>query len=157
MRKAIVFAVLAWALAVPAARAQAPLSDDLKKAVLAYELTLPRANQLIAAMSALTKHLVSLPDFKDRMAKSTNMTTAERRAEMDKDPKVAEILKANKLTAQEYLVGVPTLRMAMMIAEGVPASAKVVASPANVAFAKANLAELTPKMNAAEGALRPKK
>ena len=49
------------------------------------------------------------------------------------------------------------LRMAMMIAEGVPASAKVVASPANVAFAKANLAELTPKMNAAEGALRPKK
>src|SRR6188768_3863850 len=103
MRKAIVFAVLAWALAVPAARAQAPLSDDLKKAVLAYELTLPRANQLIAAMSALTKHLVSLPDFKDRMAKSMNMTTAERRAEMDKDPKVAEILKANKLTAQEYL------------------------------------------------------
>jgi len=38
-----------------------------------------------------------------------------------------------------------------------PPSANVVASPANVAFAKANLAELKPKMDAADAAMRPKK
>jgi len=85
------------------------------------------------------------------------MSNAERKAEIEKDPKSVAILKENKLTSDEYLVGVPALRMAMMMAQGMPASANVVASPANVAFAKANLAELKPKMEAAEGALLPKK
>ena len=157
MRRAIVFAVVACALAVPAARAQTPLSDEAKKAILAYELTLPRANQLITAMAAMSKYMVSLPDFQDRMAKSMKMTTAERKAGITGDPKTAAILKDNKLTSDEYLVGVPALRMAMMVAQGLPPSANVVASPANVAFAKANLAELKPKMDAADAAMRPKK
>jgi hypothetical protein len=149
--------MLACALAVPAVRAQAPLSDEAKKAILAYELTLPRAHQLIAAMGAMTTHLVSLPDFQDRMAKSMKMTTAEQKAQMAADPKATAILKANKLTVDEYLVGVPALRMALMVAQGLPQSANVVASPANVTFAKAHLAELKPKMDAVGDALRPKK
>ena len=157
MRRAIVWAVLAWALVVPAARAQMPMSDEAKKAVLAYQLTLPRANQLIAAMAALSKQMVTAPDFKERMPKLMKMSNAERKAEIEKDPKSVAILKENKLTSDEYLVGVPALRMAMMMAQGMPASANVVASSANVAFAKANLAELKPKMEAAEGALLPKK
>ena len=61
------------------------------------------------------------------------------------------IIKANGLTAPEYLVGVPALRMALLRAQGMPESDLIVASPANVEFAKANLARLKPKMDAADG------
>jgi hypothetical protein len=156
MRRAILAVVLACALA-PLVHAQMPMSDEARKQILAYQLTLPRANQLIAAMAALSKQMVTAPDFKERMPKLMKMSNAERKAEIEKDPKSVAILKENKLTSDEYLVGVPALRMAMMMAQGMPASANVVASSANVAFAKANLAELKPKMEAAEGALLPKK
>jgi hypothetical protein len=45
--------------------------------------------------------------------------------------------------------------MAMMIAEGIQAP-DIFASPANVAFVKANLAELRPKWAAANGLSPPK-
>jgi hypothetical protein len=47
--------------------------------------------------------------------------------------------------------------MAMMIAQGMPASANVVASSADVAFARADLAGLNPEMDAAEAGMRPAK
>jgi hypothetical protein len=150
MRRAILAVVLGCALAAPLVHAQMPMSDEARKQILAYQLTLPRANQLIAAMAALSKQMVTAPDFKERMPKLMKMSNAERKAEIEKDPKSVAILKEHKLTVDEYLVGVPTLRMAMMMAQGMPASANVVASPVNVAFAKANLAELKPKMEAAE-------
>ena len=78
------------------------------------------------------------------------MTPAERRA-VEKDPKAMAILKENGLTAPEYLVGVPTLRMALMVAQGAVTGPTIIASSANVAFAKANLNELKPKMDAADG------
>jgi hypothetical protein len=127
-------------------------SPEARQEILNYQLTLPRANQLITAMEAMTKYVVSLPDFQDRMRKSMTMTPAERLAEIEKDPKAMAILKQNGLTAKEYLVGVPALRMALMIAQGVPSNSNIIASPANVAFAKANLAQLKPKMDAADGA-----
>jgi len=99
----------------------------------------------------MTKYLVSLPDFQGRMAKSMKMTPAEGRAQVEKDPKAMAILKENGLTAQDYLVGVPTLRMALMVAQGAPTGPTIIASSANVAFAKANLSELKPKMDAADG------
>jgi hypothetical protein len=103
----------------------------------------------------MTQYVVSLPDFQDRVVKAMKMTPAERRMQMEEDPKAMAILKENNLTAQEYLVGVPTLRMALMAAQGA-SSPGVIASPTNVAFAKANLAELKPKMDAADGLVRPK-
>jgi hypothetical protein len=127
-------------------------SPEARQEILNYQLTLPRANQLITAMEAMTKYVVSLPDFQDRVRKSMTMTPAERLAEIEKDPKAMAILKQNGLTAKEYLVGVPALRMALMIAQGVPSNTNIIASPANVAFAKANLAQLKPKMDAADGA-----
>ena len=53
-------------------------------------------------------------------------------------------------------MGVPALRMALMAAQGVTSNSAIIASPANVAFAKANLAQLKPKMDAADGLTRPK-
>jgi hypothetical protein len=144
------------ALSLEAAGSAAPqspgsgLTSDQRNAILGYELTLDRANHLISAMTALTQYLVSLPDFKERMARSAKLTPAERRAQMEQDPKTSEILKKNSLTAQDYLVGVPALRMALMAAQGLT-TPNIVASPANVAFAKANLAELKPKMDQADG------
>jgi hypothetical protein len=132
------------------ARAQGALSEQQRQALLDYQLTLPRANQLITAMEAMTKYVVSLPDAQDRVAKSMKMTLAEQRAQVEKDPKAMAILKENRLTADDYLVGVPALRMALMAAQGINAP-NIVASPANLAFAKANLAQLKPKMDAADG------
>ncbi|MGE3151482.1 MAG: hypothetical protein AB7G48_12635 [Nitrospiraceae bacterium] len=126
-------------------------SSDGRQEILNYKLTLPRANQLISALEAMTKYLVSLPDFQDRVAKSMKMTPAERRAQVEKDPKAMAILKENGLTAQDYLVGVPALRMALMVAQGAPTGPNIIASSANVTFARANLNELKPKMDAADG------
>ena len=72
------------------------------------------------------------------------------------NPTSAAILKRNGLTAEEYLVGVPALRMAIMIVEGVRAP-NILASPANVDFVRANLAVLKPKWDAANGIGAPPK
>src|SRR5437773_1284010 len=106
MRRAVVLAALAIGLAAPIARAQVPLSAEAREAILAYPLTLPRANHLIAAMDATTKYLVSLPDYRERLLKSMKLTPAERAAQLEQDPKTAAILKQNDLTGRDYIVGV---------------------------------------------------
>ncbi len=130
---------------------QATQPSPQSQAILDYQLTLERANQLIPAMEAMTKYVASLPDSQDRVRKSMKMTPAERLAQVEKDPKAMAILKENGLTAREYLVGVPALRMALLAAQGMPTGPNIIASPANVASAKAHLAELKPKMDAADG------
>ena len=129
------------------------LSAQQRQAILDYQLTLPTADHLITAMEAMTKYLISLPDYQERIRKSAAMTPADRIAQLENDPKAAAILKQNSLTARDYLIGVPTLRMALMAAQGT-STPNIVASPANVAFAKANLAQLKPKMDAADGIRR---
>ena len=126
------------------------LTPDQRDAILNYSLTLDRANHLITAMSAMTAYLVSLPDYPQRLAQSAQLPAAQRIAQLEQDPKAAAILKQNDLTARDYLIGVPALRMALMAAQGASAPT-VVASPANVAFAKANLSQLKPKMDQADG------
>jgi hypothetical protein len=129
------------------------LSPQQRQAILDYQLTLAGAEHLITAMQAMTKYVISLPDYQERMRKSATMTAANRIAQLESDPKAAEILKQNSLTARDYLIGVPALRMALMAAQGATAP-NIVASPANVALAKANLAQLKPKMDAADGIRR---
>jgi hypothetical protein len=143
---------LVLCVAVSPARAQ-NLSPQQRQAILDYQLTLPNAEHLITAMQAMTRYLVSLPDYQERMRKSASMTAAERIAQLEADPKAAAILKENSLSARDYLIGVPALRMALMAAQG-STGPNVVASAANVAFAKANLAQLKPKMDAADGIRR---
>lgn len=150
MWKAIALLLVALVLASGQGPKQ---SEAQQQAILDYHLTLPRANQLIAAMEAMTKYVASLPDFAERMRKAMSQTPAQRLAEFEADPKAMAIAKQNGLTAKEYLIGVPALRMALLAAQG-RASPMIIASPANVAFAKANLAELKSKMNAADG-VRP--
>jgi hypothetical protein len=127
-------------------------ADERRKAILDYQLTLPRANQLIAALDAMTRYVVSLPDFAERIRKASQMTAAEQIAQIEKDPAAADILKRNQLTGRDYVVGVAALRMALLIAGGAPPGGNIIASPANIAFAKANLSVLKPKMDAVDGA-----
>jgi len=152
MRAYICACLIALPIALAhAAEAPAPASTQLHEQMLAYQLTLPKANALIAALESMTRYVVSLPDFQGRITKTMKMTPAERLAQMESDPKAMAILRANGLTAEEYAVGVPTLRSALLAAQGM---AGATASSANVAFAKAHLAELKPKMDAADG-IRP--
>ena len=127
-------------------------SDERRNAILDYQLTMPRANQLITALEEMTKYVVSSPDYVERVRKSMQMTPLEQMAQIDKDPKASDILKKNQLTSKDYILGVPVLRMALLVASGMPQGPNVIASPANVAFAKANLSVLKPKMDAADGA-----
>jgi hypothetical protein len=139
------------------ANAQAQnLSDERRKAVLDFSLTMERANNLITAMEAMTKYVVSLPDYAERLRKQGQMTLAEQTAVVEKDPRAMDIVKKNNLTAREYLVGVVALRMALLSAGGTT-SPNIVASPANVAFAKANMSVLKPKMDAADGIAAPQR
>ncbi len=142
------------AIALSGALGQARLTPEARQEILDYKLTMQRANQLIAALPEMSKFVASLSP--EARAKAAKATPAERLANTANNPTSAAILKRNGLTATEYLVGVPTLRMAMMIAEGIQAP-DIFASPANVAFVKANLAELAPRWAAANGLSRPAK
>ena len=144
---AVAFTVLAGATIV----AQRQMSPEERQAILDYQLTLPRSEQLITAMTAMTKYVMSQPDFQERLAKSMRLTAAERLAQIEGDAPAMAILKQNNLTVRDYLVGVPALRMALLAAQGL-SGPTVVASPVNIAFAKANLTQLKPKMDAADGA-----
>ena len=152
MRTRIALLWLVLCAAASPAHAQT-LSPQQRQAILDYQLTLAGAEHLITAMQAMTKYLVSLPDYQERMRKSATMTAAKRIKQHETDPRAAAILKENSLTARDYLIGIPTLRMALMAAQGA-AAPNIVASPANVAFAKANLAQLKPKMDVADGIAR---
>jgi len=46
------------------------LSDERRKAILEFSLTMDRANHLIPAMVDMTKYVVSLPDYAERARKS---------------------------------------------------------------------------------------
>jgi hypothetical protein len=124
------------------------LSDEDRKEILAYPLTLTRANAIIDAMGEMTRYIMTRPDAIDLMKRSMKMTHAEQAAQMERDPKAIAIVAKHGLTARDYTYGGPALRMALLAAQGLQ---DVVVSPANLAFAKANLATLKPKMDAVDG------
>jgi hypothetical protein len=150
IKLAVVVALTLGAAHSATAQPAVKTGDEVNRAILGYDLTLPKANQLLTALPAMTKHVVSLPDYKERMAKASTMSPEEIRAKMESDPKAMEILKVNGLTASDYLVGIPALRMALLKAKGMSGD-NITVSPANLTFAKANLDVLWPKLSAAEG------
>jgi hypothetical protein len=143
---------LVWLAGSGSAQAQGrPLSEQDRKEIMAYQLSLPRANAIIEAMGEMTRYLMSRPDIAEVMKRSMQMTHAEQAAQMERDPKAMAIASKHGLDAHDYTYGGPTLRMALMAAEG---ASDVVVSPANLAFAKANLATLKPKLDAVDGVRR---
>ena len=78
MRNSIVLlVVLSMGPARGLAVGQTPAAPSQERQeILAYQLTMPRADQLITAMQAMTQYVVSLPDFQDRVVRSMKMTPA---------------------------------------------------------------------------------
>jgi hypothetical protein len=151
---ALIVALTLGAAHIAAAQPAVKTGNQVNSAILSYDLTLSKANQLLTALPQMTKYVVSLSDYKERMAKASTMSPEEIRAKMESDPKAVEILKDNGLTASDYLVGIPALRMALLKAKGMSGD-NITVSPANFAFAKANLDVLWPKLSAAEGIRQP--
>jgi hypothetical protein len=145
--------VLAFA---PPVLAQAP--NPLQQEILAYKLTLPKSNSLITATREMTVHVMSQPDFQARILMLMQMSPADQRTELEKDAKAMAILKAHSLTTMEYQVGVPALRMALAAAQGT-VSPTIIASPANIAFAKQHMTILKPRADSVEAMIlgRPPK
>jgi hypothetical protein len=139
------------------ASAQTSLTPGQRKAILDYQLTMPKVISLTGAMETLSKYVASLPNSQERGLRLATMSPAELRALTENDPKAMGILTQNGLTATEYLVGTSALTMAYTIAAtSVKNNPAIFASPANVAFAKANLAQLKPRMDAVRSAARGK-
>ncbi len=156
MKRACVLLVALASLAAAPGLAQSQPSPEQRQALLAYKLTKPLADKLIAALPEMTRYVMAKPNFKEIVAKSAKLSPAERLAQTESDPGAMAILKKHGLTAREYLVGVPALRMAILRAQSGdgPGSDALIVSADNLAFAKANLAELKPKLEAAEGMAR---
>jgi len=129
------------------------ISPDTRKEILRYQLSTIRADNIISTLPLMTKFFMAQPQAV--LTKWATMTPDGMIASLEKNAQTMAILKSNHLTAKDYVIGVPALRMSVWRAEGVPESAKVFASPANLAFAKANLAQLKPKWEAVDGAPRP--
>jgi hypothetical protein len=150
VKRASVLVVILASLAVAPGLAHSQASPEQRQAILAYKLTRPLADKLLAALPEMTRYVVAKPNFKEIVARSAKASLAERIAQTDSDPGAMAILKKQGLTAREYVVGVPALRMALLKAGDSPGSEAMIVSPDNLAFAKANLAELKPKLDAAD-------
>jgi hypothetical protein len=143
-------------ISVGLATAQTSLTPSQRQAILDYQLTMSKANSLASAMEALTKYVASLPNSQERGLRLATMSPAELRTLTEKDAKAMAILTQHGLTANDYLAGTNALVMAYTIAATGASNTYVFASPANIAFAKANLAQLKPKMDAVRAAARGK-
>ena len=138
------------------ATAQTSLTPDQRQAILDYQLTMPKANSLASTMQDLSKYLASLPNSQERGLRLATMSPAALRALMEKDAKAMAILTQNGVSVRDYLIGSNALVMAYTIAATGASNAYIFASPANIAFAKAHLTELKPKMDAVRAAARGK-
>ena len=137
-----------------ASRQASKMSPDEHQATLDYQLTMPGANQLMSTYSQMARYFADLPAeirrARTRATMGKHPTLTETITRMETDPERMAICKRNGLTANDFIVGVRALRMALWLAEGMQANPNVVASPANLAFANANLARLRKKWQALE-------
>jgi len=156
VKRACMLLVALASLTVAPGLAQSQPSPEQRQALLAYKLTRPLADKLLAALPEMTRYVMAKPNFKEIVAKSAKLSPGERLAQTESDPGAMAILKKHGLTAREYLVGVPALRMAILRAQSGdgPGSDALIVSADNLAFAKANLSELKPKLEAVEGMAR---
>ncbi len=151
--------ILSIVLAAAPFLVQAALTPQDTKEVLAYKLTVPVANRILTALPEVTQLVISQPDARARIAKAATASLEERIKDAEASPKTVDLLKQHDLTPRDYIVGVVALRMALMAATLPTANSPgspIVASPENIAFAKAH-PELRPKMEAADRAGIPQR
>ncbi|MCW5980338.1 MAG: hypothetical protein KIT09_19795 [Bryobacteraceae bacterium] len=141
--------IFAASIALACLPAQGQLSEASKQEILKYKLTMPLSNKLLAALPDMTGYLGSDQQGMAKLKKWMRMPLADQAKEVEADSGAMAILKKRGLTAKEYVVGVPTLRMAVMKASG-RNSPNLIVSPANLEFARENLDILRPRMEAGD-------
>jgi hypothetical protein len=162
MRTAAVtaFIVLVAFAAFTAAQPQRPgQSPAEQQEVLAYKLTMPVADKLLAALNALNQYILSKPDWMTWVQQSMRGTRDDQVRQLEQDPKALAIIRQNGLTAREYAVGIVALRGAVSKVRdpnGAMGRASV-ASAENLAFATANLKELDARLTKADEAFMPRR
>jgi len=89
MKRVLLCACALLALVGSVAKAQ---SGEMRKAMLDYQLTVDRANDLLAAMGPMTKHVMSLPNAGETIRAYQSLPLAERVARTEKDAQAMAIL-----------------------------------------------------------------
>ncbi len=154
MRNGILLFLPVVLLAGTLATAQSPpVSPEVRKEILAYQLNMPLADRLISVLPLMTRFFMAQPP--KVLASWATQTPAGKITSLKRNSQVMAILKPYQLTARDYVVGVPALRLAVWRAEGVPEGPKVFTSSANLAFAKSHFAQLKPKWEAVDGPPHP--
>lgn len=132
-------AVLATCVLSAAVLAQTPqFTPATEQAIRAYTLDQARANVLIKALREGTAATLKDPAGMSRLMKQMELPFEQQIAALDKDPIMGPVLKANNLSPQQYSFGVLALRAAYLARSGGADGLARLASPANVAFLKAN-------------------
>lgn len=137
--------------AAHAGAASIAAADDA--AVAAYPLTMAGLKRYFAAVRFLQKLAAADPSFKAFMESDAALGEgqSDREKILQSNPKMAAILRANKVTARDYVVGGRALAAAYIVSKKLGESSAELrkafpASDAQVAFVKAHEVELDPYM-----------
>jgi hypothetical protein len=154
----IVLTCAVAATAQPTPRVRPGPSPAEQQEILSYQLSMPVANKLLAALNALNQYVLSQPDWMAWVQQNMRDTREDQIRQLERDPKIMAILKQNGLTAREYAVGIVTLRQAIFKARDPngPMAKNSIASAENLAFATANLKDLDARLRKGDEAFIPK-
>lgn len=121
--------------ASPAAQAQS-MTPATEQAIRAYVLDQGKSAVLLKTLKALTAATLKDPNWMQKIAPRMKLPVEEQWKALEADPVSGPVLKANRISAQDYSCGL----LAMRAASGLPSGAGMAkyANPANAAFLKAN-------------------
>ncbi len=139
MRALATLALLAIAAAAASGQDFTPA---MKKAILDFRLDTKNSKAIIACQTQLSRLMLGSPERMKQFGTTMKKPLEDQIAIMEKDGEAAAILKANRLGAREYTVGLVALRAAAWSVRGKPGPLKGLESSKNVAFLKANPAIL---------------
>lgn len=134
MRSTVLVLAAILAAAAPA-RAQS-MSQATEQAIRSYVLDQGKSEVILKTLKELTTETLKDPNWMRKLPARMKLTFEEQWKALEADAVSAPVLKANRISGQDYSCGL----MAMRAASGLESGAGVAtyANPANVAFLKAN-------------------
>jgi hypothetical protein len=137
-RRGITFTILVFtAVLAAAAPAHAQsMSPATEQAIRSYVLDQGKSAVLLKTLKELTAETLKDPNWMQKIAPRMKLPFEEQWKALEADPVSGPVLKANRISGQDYSCGL----LAMRAASGLESGAGVAkyANPANVVFLKAN-------------------
>lgn len=128
----VIVALVAAALPVSAQS----MSPATEQAIKSYVLDPARAEVLLKTLKELTAETLKDPKWMQKLPARMKLSFEEQWKALEADPVSGPVLRASRITAKDYSCGLMALRAASGLDSG--AGVAKYASPANVAFLKAN-------------------